>query len=224
MLNRKFVPEAKIDIKALSLEGMEKGEERWFDPVRDITPVERRGIHVMIENNRLEKKWRFLGSNLSDMRILGDIESIDNQEERGLVSYFDILQSQADTFIVASFAVSMKILGIPIEISEKTKNKIRIQHESYQNTNETDFTSLGAYMRVLDLLSEGIITDEYRDKVQARLDAYRGTKRWIDFIATATNMRMLGIEPDLTLEDKVTMIKKMKQSDTEMFLWYASHL
>lgn len=41
MLDRKFGPEAKTDIKALSLEGMEKREEKWFDVEKDITPADK---------------------------------------------------------------------------------------------------------------------------------------------------------------------------------------
>ncbi|MDP2625248.1 MAG: hypothetical protein Q8P27_03615 [Candidatus Peregrinibacteria bacterium] len=216
MLERKLGPKAPVDVKALSLEGMEKREERWFEVERDITQENREKIKERLARSRIQGAWGSFVGLASEMYLLGMEPEITINDKQKMKEALANHQSRKRWWNFARLASDMRLFGIEPELTSDDEVKIEETLVNYRNTEDWyNLALIASDMRRLNI--ETKITQEDIKKIRETITRYQGGW-WMNSLRLASTMRILGIEPEITPQDKEN-VKKGFIQDGESGYW-----
>lgn len=180
-----------MDVKALSLEGMEKRANPLLEEVREISRSHEAGFLKELNEMRALQNWYAFGKIASDLRIIGIDPRLTKNDITGMLSDRQMGPQNGEWDSFVEDAARLRILGIPFDITNNDRAEIKEQIE--RDLNNYGRYSLDFITNVRELGFNPILaTDEAKKLTESVKDEAPSPRTYFEALAA---LRICGLAP-----------------------------
>jgi len=193
----------RINIHELTVEEPEKQEGLPFDPERDITEQDWRGMRSILESWK-HNDWQSFSAQAMEMKIIDPTQNLnlDQDDWQGMTGCLASLRDDQRFDSLAVLVMGMKILGPEkdIGIQQDDWGAIRELLERNRGSNWWYFSFLAIRMKFVNPTKDLNINEEAWQGMDRQLEMYKEIHQYDSFAKQAMNIKLLSCKKEIKID------------------------